>query len=282
MSEDFPMMYNRKRKGYISPAVIAGIISLIIAALLLLFHGSLVFTIPLAVFIIVCVVAPFFPTSGFFLRVVSRGRTGKNFVSLTFDDGPDPETTQPLLKLLNGSDTHATFFVTGERAVLYGDLISEILAHGHDIGNHSYHHDPFLMLRSTKTLFREIASTHTTLTRFHISPVAFRPPVGITNPRLDNVLKQLGLYCVTFTCRAFDAGNRNVRGLSGRILNKVKPDDIILLHDIRPGRDITTEDFLREVESILAGLKRMGLQVVPLTELIGKPVMLRIRDGERT
>jgi peptidoglycan/xylan/chitin deacetylase (PgdA/CDA1 family) len=138
------------------------------------------------------------------------------------------------------------------------------------------------MLRSTKTLFREIASTHTTLTRFHISPAAFRPPVGITNPRLANVLQQLGLYCVTFTCRAFDAGIRSVRGLSGRILNKVKPDDIILLHDIRPGRDMTTEDFLQEVESILAGLKRKGLQVVPLAELIGKPVMLRIKDGERT
>ena len=274
------MMYNRKRNGYVSPAVIAGIISLIIAALLLLLHGSLVFTIPLAVFIILCVVAPFFPTRGFFLRVVSRGSTGKNFVSLTFDDGPDPETTRPLLKLLDRSSIKATFFVTGERAVFYGDLISEILVHGHDIGNHSYHHDPFLMLRSTKTLLREIESTHTTLTRFHISPAAFRPPVGITNPRLDNVLKQLGLYCVTFTCRAFDAGNRNVRGLSGRILNKVKPDDIILLHDIRPGRDITTEDFLREVESILAGLKRMGLQVVPLRELIGKPVMLRVRDDE--
>jgi peptidoglycan/xylan/chitin deacetylase (PgdA/CDA1 family) len=271
-----------KKAGYVSPAVIAGILSLILAALLLLFHGALVFIIPLAVFIILCVVAPFLPTSGFFLRVVSRGRTGKNFVSLTFDDGPDPETTRPLLELLNGSNTHATFFVTGERAVLYGDLISEILARGHDIGNHSYHHDPFLMLRSTKTLFREIESTHTTLTRFHISPVAFRPPVGITNPRLANVLKQLGLYCVTFTCRAFDAGNRNVRGLSERILNKVKQDDIILLHDIRPGKDITTEDFLQEVDSILTGLKRKGLQVVPLTELIGKPVMLRIRDGERT
>jgi hypothetical protein len=42
---------------------------------------------------------------------------------------------------------------------------------------------------------------------------------------------------------------------------------------------MTTEDFLREVELILAGLKRMGLQVVPLTELIGKPVMFQIRDN---
>jgi peptidoglycan/xylan/chitin deacetylase (PgdA/CDA1 family) len=278
MNEDFPMMYNRKRTGYVSPAVIAGVIALTLAACLFFFHAALVFILPLAVFVALCVLAPFFPSRGFFLRVVSRGHTGKNFVSLTFDDGPDPETTRPLLKLLDLSSTKATFFVTGERAVLYGDLISEILAYGHDVGNHSYHHDPFLMLRSTKTLFREIESTQTALTRFCISPAAFRPPVGITNPRLTNVLMKLRLYCVTFTCRAFDAGNRNIRGLSGRILRKVKSDDIILLHDVQPRGDVTTEGFLQEVDLILSGLKRMGLQVVPLAELLGRPVMARIKS----
>lgn len=267
-----------EKAGYISPALITGIISLALASILFLFHASLVFIVPLAVFFILCVAAPFFPSRGFFLPVISRGHTGKNFVSLTFDDGPDPETTRPLLKLLEKGGIKATFFVTGERVVLFGELISEILAQGHDVGNHSYRHDPFLMLRNTTTVFREIESTQTALKRFCIAPAAFRPPVGITNPRLANVLKQLGLYCVTFTCRAFDAGNRNIRGLCERILNKVKPDDIILLHDIRPGGNTTAEDFLQEVGLLLTGLKNKGLQVVPLAELIGKPIMRKMRN----
>jgi len=270
------MKIEGKKTAYVSPAVIAGVVALTLSAFLIFSHAALVFIFPLAVFVVLCVLAPFFPSRGFFLRVVSRGHMGKNFVSLTFDDGPDPETTRPLLKLLERSGAKATFFVTGERAVMHGDLISEILAHGHDVGNHSYHHDPFLMLRSTKTLFREIESTQAALARFCISPVAFRPPVGITNPRLANVMTKLGLYCVTFTCRAFDAGNRNVRGLSGRILKKVKPDDIILLHDIQPRGNATTEGFLLEVDLILSGLKRKGLQVVPLANLLERPVMVRI------
>lgn len=278
MSEDFPMTYNRKRTGYVSPAVVTGFTALTLACVVFVFYASLSFILPLAVFVFLCVGAPFFPSRGFFLRVVSRGHTGKDLVSLTFDDGPDPETTRPLLQLLGRRNTKATFFVTGERAALYGDLISEILAHGHDIGNHSYHHDNFLMLRHKNTLYREIESTQTLLRRFGISPAAFRPPVGITNPKLANVLMQLKLYCVTFTCRAFDTGNRNIRGMSGRILRKVKPDDIILLHDVRPRGDATTADFLREVDLILLGLKSKGLQVVALAELIGKPVMFRIND----
>jgi len=266
-----------KKAGYVSPAVVTGFIALTLAAFLFFFHAALVFIFPLAVFVVLCVLAPFFPSRGFFLRVVSRGHTGKDLVSLTFDDGPDPETTRPLLQLLDCSNTKATFFVTGKRAALYGDLISEILVHGHDIGNHSYHHDPLLMLRRTKTLYREIESTQTLLRRFGISPAAFRPPVGITNPRLANVLTQLNLYCVTFTCRALDAGNRNIQGLSERILRKVKPDDIIVLHDVKPRGKVLTKDFLQEVDLILSGLKSKGLQVVPLAELIGKPVMVRIK-----
>jgi len=267
-----------KNAGYISPAAVTGFVALALASILFLFHATLVFILPLVVFVLLCAAAPFFPSRSFFLRVTSRGHTGNKLVSLTFDDGPDPETTRPLLQLLKRYNIKAAFFVTGERAALYGDLISEILAHGHDVGNHSYHHDPFLMLRSKKRLYREIESTQTLLRRFGISPAAFRPPVGITNPRLANVLMQLKLYCVTFACRAFDAGNRNIRGLSGRILKKVKPDDIILLHDVPPRGEVSTEGFLREVDVILAGLKSKGLQVIPLAELIGKPVMLRIKD----
>jgi peptidoglycan/xylan/chitin deacetylase (PgdA/CDA1 family) len=261
----------------VSPAAATGFVSIVLASILSPFYPGLA-VIPLSVFLFLCVSAPFFPSRGFFLPVISRGHTGRPVISLTFDDGPDPVTTLPLLHLLERYAAIVTFFVTGERAAKYGDLISDILAHGHDIGNHSYCHDPLLMLRRSEKLHREIEATQVLLRRFGISPVAFRPPVGITSPRLAPVLQQQGLCCVTFSCRAFDGGNRYLQGLSGRILKKVKPDDIILLHDIRPKGAIDAEVFLREVEAILAGLKDKGLQVIPLAELLGKPVMIRLNN----
>jgi len=64
--------------------------------------------------------------------------------------------------------------------------------------------------------------------------------------------------------------------MSGKILKKAKPDDIILLHDVRPKGSIDTEGFLHEIDLILSGLKNKGLQVVPLAELLGRLVMVRI------
>ncbi|MDO8644904.1 MAG: polysaccharide deacetylase family protein [bacterium] len=263
----------------VSPAAATGFVSIVLAFILFLFHPGLA-VIPLSVFLFLCVSAPFFPSRGFFLPVISRGHTGRPVVSLTFDDGPDPVTTLPLLQLLERYAAIATFFVTGERAAKYGNLISEILAHGHDIGNHSYSHDNLLMLRRSEKVYREIEATQVLLRRFGISPVAFRPPVGITSPKLAHALEQQGLRCVTFTCRAFDGGNRCIRGLSRRILKKVKPDDIILLHDIRPKGAKDPAVWLREIDQILSGLKNKGLQVIPLAELMGKPVMLRINGGD--
>lgn len=273
------MTHGGKRTECVSPATVTGFVAIVLAFILSFFRVELA-VIPLSVFVFSCVAAPFFVSRGFFMPVFSRGHTGMPVVSLTFDDGPDPETTRPLLQLLERHAARAVFFVTGERTALYGDLISSILEHGHDIGNHSYRHDPLLMLRRPETLQREIESTQALLRRFGIAPVAFRPPVGITNPKLAGILSQQGLYCVTFTCRAFDRGNRCIRGLSGRILKKVKPDDVILLHDIRPRGAMDTDGFLHEIDLILSGLKNKGLQIVPLAELLERPVMVWIGLSE--
>jgi peptidoglycan/xylan/chitin deacetylase (PgdA/CDA1 family) len=186
-----------------------------------------------------------------------------------------------LLELLDQYEVKVTFFVTGERVVRHGELIGDILGKGHDIGNHSYTHDVFLMLRTAKRMAREVEETQSGLRSFGIAPLAFRPPVGITNPKLGPVLHQQGLFCVNFSCRAWDGGNRFVRGMARRVLKKVKPDDIIVLHDVCPPGAAATGDWLEEVKSILSGLKAKGLGVIPLAALLGKSVMVRtINDGQ--
>jgi len=255
-----------------SPAHITGIL-LLIAAFAVFFIHPLLSVALLLFYIILCVGACFFPQTNFLGLVVSRGSTGKNYVALTFDDGPSEFTTGKILDLLDRYSVKATFFVSGFNAVQFPGLIREIMRRGHSIGNHSYSHDPFVMMKSYRELCHEVYEAQRVLQKMGIDALAFRPPVGIINPKLPSILAQLGLFCVTFSCRAGDAGNFRVKNLAGRILKKVKGDDIILLHDKPPHR--SEDDFILwlEIEKILAGIVDKGLRIVPLSELIGQKLM---------
>jgi peptidoglycan-N-acetylglucosamine deacetylase len=273
------MVYPGVQEPY-SPALLTGITAFLASGLLLLIRPALA-AIPLALFILFCMVAPFFPGFGFFLPVICRRETDCRAVALTFDDGPDPDVTPRLLELLRRHKVRATFFVAGARAESHPGVIREILSEGHTLGNHSYHHDPLLMLRSQARLREEVARTQDLLSAFAVRPLTFRPPVGVTNSRLPGVLRELDLCCVTFSCRAFDRGNRRVARLAEIILRKVRPGDIILLHDVKAKGGDRIEKWLAETEEIVSGLKGQGYRVLPLEELIERPVMERLPAVER-
>ena len=188
------------RKSNVSPAFAAGVVAFALSAGIFFFSptGAMI---PLSIFIIICLIAPFFPQTGFFLPVIACGTSGKPGVAVTFDDGPDPLTTPLLLQVLARYGVNATFFVVGEKAEKYPNLIRDILIKGNSIGNHTFKHDDMIMLKSEKKLFREIASTQTFLKQFGVLPLAFRPPAGIVNPKLGGILKQQNLFCVHYSCR---------------------------------------------------------------------------------
>ncbi|HBF42789.1 MAG TPA: polysaccharide deacetylase family protein [Desulfobacteraceae bacterium] len=255
-----------------------GLLSFLIAVLLLFFAVELA-VIPLVGFILLCIAAPFFPRFSFFLPIISRGTSGKKAVALTFDDGPDPLSTPVLLRLLLKHQIKATFFVTGKNTAEHPELIKEILHYGHSIGNHSYTHNNLLMFRSSKFIAREIESAQNVLNNFGVIPLAFRPPVGITGPRLRPALLKTGMYTVNFSCRGPDAGNRWIKGLSKKILRRIRPEDIIALHDVRPHNPLLFASWIDEIELILSGIKDKGIEVLPLGEIIGRPVMKTEIDG---
>jgi peptidoglycan-N-acetylglucosamine deacetylase len=210
----------------------------------------------LVLFLLFAFTAPFCITKSFYLPVISRCPKGTKEVALTFDDGPDPDSTPLILDLLERHSLSATFFIIGEKAEKYPELIKAITARGHGIGNHSHTHDYALMLRLPSTIQKEIHRCQEALSNLGTRPVFFRPPVGITGPRLESALSKEGLINVNYSCRAFDRGNRSICDLARRVLKKVKPGDIIMLHDL-PLADKDMKDLWGdELEFLFHSLKK--------------------------
>ena len=226
---------------------------------------------PLSLFVLFCLFAPFFQSWQFFLPITRKGLAGG--VALTFDDGPDPETTPFLLDLLQRNNVKASFFVVGQKAQKHPELIRAILESGHEIGNHSYSHDPLLMLRGKRRLCLEIERADDVLKTFGIHSLGFRPPVGITNPSLFRVLLERGLFCAGFSCRAGDFGNRRIKGLTKTLLARVRERDVLLLHDVNPGGDFKRHEWLEEIERLFKGLKSKGLELRTYSEHTGQRLM---------
>lgn len=228
---------------------------------------------PLLAFLLLCVAAPFFPGFSLFLPLNSRGKGVAHAVALTFDDGPDPDVTPRVIDLLALHGVTATFFVTGAKAERHPDLVRELLFRGHTVGNHSYSASPLLMLKGKKAIRREIEVTQRLLKPLGIVPLAFRPPLGIHGPSLWPILLDLGMSCVNFPCRASDRGNRRVAGLAARMLGKCSSGDVIRLREVSPPRG-DVDRLLEEFAALIRGLGERGLEIVPLSRLIGKEVML--------
>ena len=260
-----------------SMAAKTGLIAILLAVLFIMIDSWLAL-VPLAGFVLLCLAAPFFPRFGFYLPVVYRGTSGKNAVAITFDDGPDPLTTPLLLKLLLKRQIKATFFVTGEKVAAHPELFKEIVRQGHLIGNHSYWHSYRTLFKTSPSIVAEIEATQNELNDFGIRSLAFRPPAGITSPSLRSALLKTGMYLVNFSCRPLDGGNRRISNIAKRILKRLRPDDIVLLHDLRPPDESLIPVWINEIENLLTGIETKGLMVLPLSELIGKTVMIS-KDG---
>jgi len=237
--------------------------------------------IPLSAFVILSALSPFFPGLQMFLPSVTRGISGSQGVALTFDDGPDPLSTPLLIELLKRHNIKAHFFIIGQKGALHPELVRLILDNGHTLGNHTMHHDVFIMLKSAARLDEEITLCQDLMKDFGITAYTFRPPAGIVNPRLGTVLSRHGLFCVIFNRRGKDLGNRYLDNISRNILKGIKAGDIIMLHDRAPARDVPVSELIRQMEEIIIGIRKKGLDFLPLEKLIGRKVMEGLWQKEK-
>ncbi len=167
--------------------------------------------------------------------VTNRSRVecgGRRCVSLTFDDGPTPSCTPELLEILRKSKVQGTFFVIGEQAERHPDLLQRAVADGHVIANHTYSHPHLFCFLTPRRLRSEIDKGQEAIQRIcGIRPRYFRSPVGLRHLLLNDCLERAELEYISWTIRSFDTIVRKPEMILNRILARVAPGDIILLHD---------------------------------------------------
>jgi hypothetical protein len=100
--------------------------------------------------------------------------------------------------------------------------------------------------------------------------------MGITDPRLGQLMKAKRMYVVNFSCRAHDGGNRWIKNLSRRILKRVQADDIVLLHDVVPTPPSHLSYWVNEIDLIIKGIQAKGMEILPIEDIIGRPVMMNL------
>lgn len=155
-------------------------------------------------------------------------RTAEKLVALTFDDGPDPAGTPAVLDALARHGMKATFFLVGVRAVRHPDLVARIVAGGHAIGNHSWDHP------SLPTLPARAVADQLRRTRAALAPHGarlMRPPYGHQDLATHLVAKALGYRVVIWNALGEDWRDDDAETIAGRILARVAPGSIVLLHD---------------------------------------------------
>ena len=155
-----------------------------------------------------------------------------NVLYLTFDDGPDPEVTPKVLALLQQYNAQASFFVVGEKAMKFPNIIKSIHNSGHLVANHSYHHVKFSDLKFT-TQLQEVELTNQTIKDIIETDCRiFRPPGGIWSIRLLWSLFLKGIVLVNWNRDSLDCRHNSSQEIK-QLFKKhpVQSGDIILFHD---------------------------------------------------
>ncbi len=187
------------------------------------------------------------------LRCRRRDRSGRPLVWLTFDDGPTPHT-EGVLDALEAEGVPATFFLVGERLQAWPDkeaLAHRLAAGGHSVGNHTWSH-PNLLTVSQAEMTEEIAATETLLgpLRGADDPVLFRPPFGYRGSGLFPLLERREATAVGWSVNSLDFLGLSARRIVERVIERLHPGAIVLLHDGPAAREETVRalpDLVRRI-----------------------------------
>ena len=182
---------------------------------------------------------------------VFGGLPTERVVALTFDDGPKPGMTEPLLEMLINARVTATFFVIGRHVMEYPELTRRITDAGMEIANHSYTHRNLTTL-SAEEVAREMLETQAAVMSVTGKmPEFMRPPGGNWNAGVAHVVRDWGLTPCMWTVDVYGSEVLGAQQVANAVLREVRPGSIILMHN---GKAST----LQALPTILRELKARG------------------------
>lgn len=182
----------------------------------------------------------------------------KKKISLTFDDGPHPIFTPMLLDGLSERNVQATFFVIGEQAMEYKEIIKREHEEGHLIGNHTYTHVELSKL-STKEACKELKKTNEVI--YDIIgeyPDYVRPPFGEWNDSLEN---KFNMIPVLWKVDPLDWKTEDISKVVCSVISNTQEGDVILMHDCY-------KSSVKAALSIIDILQEQGYEFVTVDKLI--------------
>jgi peptidoglycan/xylan/chitin deacetylase (PgdA/CDA1 family) len=187
----------------------------------------------------------------------------KKVIALTFDDGPWPNTTAKVLDILKKNRIKSTFFVVGQNVKNYPDLTKQIVADGHIIANHTWHHWYHQM--NAQAAAYEVANTtdiiyQTTGVRTSL----FRPPGGIMNNGVAAYAKNNKYAVIMWSADSMDYSRPAVPRLMNNIFREAKPGGIVLMHDGGGDRSHT----VKALPEIISRFRKQGYEFVTVPELL--------------
>ncbi|WBB76345.1 polysaccharide deacetylase family protein [Micromonospora sp. WMMD1128] len=187
-------------------------------------------------------------------------------VALTFDDGPDPESTPYFLDMLAEHRVRATFFVLGVMLRRRPDLGRRLVAAGHDVALHGWRHDNLLRRGPIGTV-RDLTRAYDLVADVTGRPPAFlRPPYGVLTGATLVAARRLRLRPVLWSCWGRDwTATATADTVSRRVLAGLHGGGTVLLHDsscaAAPG---AWRAALAALPGLLAECRRRGWRVGPL------------------
>jgi len=179
-------------------------------------------------------------------------------IALTFDDGPDPKLTPHLLKILKKAHVHATFFEVGQSVQRYPQITRDVVAGGHELGNHSWNHPDFGVVGTKKTVQQVNRTNAAIYAATGQLPEYVRPPYGDINRAEGQAVEQpIIRWSVDSKDWAYLNKDRDISSVVGAAQN----GGIILMHDVHAPS-------VAAVPAIIHRLKAKGYRFVTVSQLL--------------
>ena len=213
-------------------------------------------------FLALTLISSYFIQWNYFFNSINHGDRSSNKIAITFDDAPLEPYTNQVLDLLKQHNIKALFFIIGKQIKGNEAIVQRIVNEGHIIGNHSFSHANSFPIFSINKMIADTQQCNDEIERVTGKKVRlFRPPFGVTNPRIAATVQHLQYISIGWSLRSYDTTINNPTKLMQRCLVSLRGGDIVLFHDW--GKH--TLDILPEwIEEV----KKRGLEIVRADELL--------------